>query len=84
MEQQPHDVEAGAEELPEVLFLPDLAALLRCSPKTIKRRLAAHVFPLAPLPGIDNRLRWSKATVTEWMAVGAPGHPLPARWKRRR
>ena len=82
MERHRRDVEAGADELPDVLFLPDLAALLRCSPKTIKRRLAAHVFPLAPIPGIDKRLRWSKAVVIAWLAAGAPGHVLPARRKR--
>ena len=47
--------------LPEVLFIDDVAALLRCSPSTIKRRLRARVFPVAPLPGIDKRPRWSKA-----------------------
>ena len=48
-------VEAGG--LPEVLFVDDVAALLRCSPTTIKRRLRARVFPVAPLAGIDKRPR---------------------------
>ena len=43
------------------LFIDDVAALLRCSPSTIKRRLRARVFPVAPLPGVDKRPRWSKA-----------------------
>ena len=53
------DAASGTDALPEVLFLDDVAALLRCSPSTIKRRLRARVFPVAPLPGIDKRHRWS-------------------------
>lgn len=56
--------------LPEVVFLDDLAKLLRCAPSTIERRVRAWVFPLAPLPGIDERPRWSKAMVRRWLAVG--------------
>ena len=63
----------AADALPEVLFMDDVAALLRCSPSTIKRRLRARVFPVAPLPGIDKRPRWSKAAMLEWLAVGGSG-----------
>ena len=35
----------AADGLPEVLFIDDVAALLRCSPSTIKRRLRARVLP---------------------------------------
>ena len=73
MDRMPSDADARNDGLPEVLFLDDLAALLRCSPSTIKRRLRARVFPVAPLPGIDKRPRWSKAMVLKWLAVGGPG-----------
>ena len=70
------DPDAASHDLPDVLFLEDLAALLRCHPKTIKRRLEAGVFPVAPIPGIDSRLRWSKAAVLKWLATsGAAGKP---------
>ena len=61
-----------SDALPEVLFLEDVAALLRCSPSTLKRRLRARVFPVAPIRGIDKRPRWSRAAVMQWLAVGGP------------
>ena len=76
------DAAGGIDALPEVLFLEDVAALLRCSPSTIKRRLRAHVFPVAPLPGIDKRPRWSKAVLAQWLTVGGAGGPLPGRRRR--
>ena len=77
------DPDVASDELPDVLFLEDLAALLRCHPKTIRRRLDAHVFPVAPIPSIDRRPRWSKAAVLEWLASGA-GRREPARRGKRR
>ena len=71
----PGDSDAASNELPDVLFLEELAKLLRCHPKTIKRRLDAGVFPVAPIPGIDSRPRWSKAAVFKWLAGGAVGKP---------
>ncbi len=61
----PRDPDVASHELPDVLFLNDLASLLRCHPKTIRRRLDARVFPVAPIPGIDRRPRWSKAAVLQ-------------------
>ena len=55
---------------PHVLLLSDLAALLRCSESTIKRRLRAGVFPVAPLAGIDRKYRWSRAAVWKWFVSG--------------
>lgn len=77
------DPDVVSDELPDVLFLDELAALLRCHPKTIRRRLDANVFPVAPIPGIDRRPRWSKAAVLQWLASGA-GRRKPARRGRRR
>ena len=74
------DPEAASNELPDVLFLKDVAKLLRCHPKTLKRRLDAGVFPVAPIPGIDSRPRWSKAAVFKWLAAsGAAGEPARRR-----
>ena len=78
----PRNSDVVSDELPEVLFLEELAELLRCHPKTIRRRLDAHVFPVAPIPGIDRRPRWSKAAVLQWLASGA-GRRKPARRRRK-
>ncbi len=53
--------------MPDVLSLADLCALLDCSDDTIRRRLAAGIFPIAPLPSIDRRPRWSKRDVARWL-----------------
>ena len=71
------------EALPEVLFVEDLAALLRCSRWTLERRVKARVFPLAPIQGIDKRSRWSKAAVMQWLAMGGE-IGAPTRRRRRR
>ena len=76
------EADSGTDSLPEVLFLEDVAALLRCSPSTIKRRLRARVFPVAPLPGIDKRHRWSKAALLRWLAVGGSGAAVVGRRRR--
>ena len=70
---------AGVEELPAVLLLDDVAALLRCSTTTIKRRLRARVFPVAPLSGIDKRPRWSKASLLRWLEAGGSGDAVRGR-----
>ena len=82
MERHRHGAKVGADELPEVLLLDDVAALLRCSPSTIKRRLRAHVFPVPPLPGIDKRPRWSKAMLLQWLAVGGSAYAVRGRGRR--
>ncbi len=76
---EPIDVEA----LPEVLFVEDVAALMRCSRSTLERRVKARVFPLAPIRGIDKRWRWSKTAVLQWLALGGPSGG-PARRRRSR
>ncbi len=55
---------------PGVLFLADVAARLRCSPDTIRRRLRDGTFPVAPIPtSIDNRMRFPTAAI-EALAAG--------------
>ena len=56
----------------DVLFIEDVAELLRCSPSTIRRRVSAGVFPVAPLPGIDKRRRWSRYAFDNWFRQGGP------------
>ena len=58
------------EALPAVLRMAELAALLRCSPKTIRRRLADGVFPLEPLPRLGRTLRWATADVLRFLERG--------------
>lgn len=60
------------ETLPAVLFLEELAALLRCSRETLERRVKARVFPVSPSRGVDRRPRWSKGAVLQWLALGGP------------
>ena len=76
---EPIDVEA----LPEVLFVDDVAALLRCSRSTLERRVKTRAFALAPIRGIDKRWRWSKTAVLQWLALGGPSG-APARGRRSR
>lgn len=56
------------DNLPDVLLLPDLAALLNTSTRTIQRRLDQRAFPIKPLASIDRKLRWSKAAVATFLA----------------
>lgn len=82
-DRDPWDPDVASAELPEVLFLEDLATLLRCHPRTIRRRLNAHALPVSPIQGIDRRPRWSKAAVLQWLATGA-GRRKPALRGRKR
>ena len=84
MERDRHGANAGTDGLPEVLLLDDVAALLRCSTTTIKRRLRARVFPVAPLAGIDKRPRWSKAALLRWLEAGGSGEAVRGRRRRTR
>ena len=55
------------DQLPPVLFLPEVALLLRCSESTITRRIGDGTFPVHPLPSIDRRPRWSRDRLLEWI-----------------
>lgn len=56
--------------LPDVLFIEDVAAVLRCSPSTVRRRISAGVFTVPPLPGVDKRRRFSRAAFARWLGAG--------------
>ena len=59
-------------ERPAVLFLGEAAQRLRCSPATIRRRLRDGMFPVAPIPSIDRKLRFPAADI-EALAAGRFG-----------
>lgn len=52
----------------DVLFIEDLASLLRTSRSTIERRRRAGTFPIPELPSIDGRPRWSRQAVERYLA----------------
>jgi predicted DNA-binding transcriptional regulator AlpA len=53
---------------PDVLFIEDVARILRTSRSTIERRRRAGTFPIPELPSIDERLRWSRHAVEGYLA----------------
>lgn len=61
------DALARLDALPDVLTLRELAAVLRCSESTIKRRRRAGVFPIPTLHGLDKRMRFAKAAVVDYL-----------------
>lgn len=56
-----------SDELPDVLKIDDLARVLRCSTRTIERRLAEKANLPSRLPSIDGSHRWARETVREWL-----------------
>lgn len=71
-------LEAGDGEA--VMFLDDLAALLRVSRSTIERRRREGSFPIPELDALDRRPRWSRRAVERYLASA----PRAARGRRRR
>lgn len=64
----------------DVLFMEDLAIVLRTSRSTIERRRRAGTFPIPELPSIDERPRWSRHAVERYLASSSRGvRPLPRR-----
>ena len=57
----------AAQPLPEVLFIDDIAKVLRTSRSTIERRRSAGAFPIPELPALDWRPRWSRSAVEEYL-----------------
>jgi hypothetical protein len=53
---------------PDVLFIEDVARVLRTSRSTIERRRRAGTFPIPELPSIDERPRWSRQAVERYLA----------------
>jgi hypothetical protein len=63
----------------DVLFQDELAILLRVSRATIERRRRDGTFPIPELPGIDNRPRWSRMAVEQYLSSTRDG----LTWRRR-
>jgi hypothetical protein len=57
----------------DVLFIDDLARILRTSRSTIERRRRSGTFPIPELPAIDERPRWSRQAVEGYLASSASG-----------
>jgi hypothetical protein len=59
-----------------ILLKPDLAALLKCSVRTIEDRLSHAPHRLPPQIGsVDKSPRWFKPTVLAWLAEPARTAP---------
>ena len=69
---QPHSL------TPDVLFIDDVAHILRTSRSTIQRRRRAGTFPIPELPSIDGRPRWSRQAVERYL-VSTDGGMRPRR-----
>ena len=57
----------------DVLFMDDLAHVLRTSRSTIERRRRTGTFPIPELPSIDGRPRWSRQAVERYLASSSRG-----------
>jgi predicted DNA-binding transcriptional regulator AlpA len=53
----------------QILFIDDVAVLLRVSRSTIERRRREGTFPIPELPGLDCRPRWSRVAVERFLAA---------------
>ena len=69
---------------PAVLFLDDVAALLRVSRSTIERRRRQGTFPIPELPPLDRRPRWSRGDVERFLESSGRIPAAPGRPRRRR
>ena len=69
------DLPQGAEDLPHVLYLDDLARVLSCSPTALRKRVSRGDVPRPTRLG--GRLAWSRALVLGFLAEihGAQGQP---------
>jgi predicted DNA-binding transcriptional regulator AlpA len=57
----------------EVLFIEDVAQILRTSRSTVERRRRSGTFPIPELPSVDERPRWSRRAVEEYLASTGAG-----------
>jgi hypothetical protein len=64
---------------PEVLFIDDLARMLRTSRSTIERRRRAKSFPIPELPAFDGRPRWGRSAVENFLAATDNGNRSSSR-----
>jgi hypothetical protein len=57
-----------ADLTPDVLFINDVARILRTSRSTIERRRRNGSFPIPELPSIDERPRWARQAIERYLA----------------
>lgn len=62
------------DELPDVLDKHDLARVLRCSVRTIERRMRYRNELPPRMNSIDHRARWAKSVVQAWVQKPAAAH----------
>jgi predicted DNA-binding transcriptional regulator AlpA len=55
------------DQKPSVLFLADVADMLRVSRSTIERRRREGTFPIPELPTLDRRPLWSRCEVERFV-----------------
>jgi hypothetical protein len=67
----------------DVMFIDELCTRLAVSRQTVDRRLKAGTFQPRPLPRIDDRWRWSRRRVAEFLATAEAGGPTRHRRPRR-
>lgn len=63
-------------ENPDLLLVPEVAALLRCSPSTVRRKANAGILPALRLGDSDRApLRFARVELERWLfsSLGAPG-----------
>ena len=65
---QPNSGAPDLEALPELLYVPDLAALLRISPKAVRHRAARGGLP--PPLRLGRALAWTRDAVLGWLRDG--------------
>ena len=65
------DLDGGRATPDDVMFLNDLARLLRVSRVTIERRRREGTFPIPELDRIDRRPRWSRQSIQTYLATGS-------------
>ena len=64
---------ASSSEMAAILFIDEVASVLRVSRSTIERRRRDGTFPIPELPSFDNRPRWSRQAVETFLASSIGG-----------
>ena len=82
-EVDPVNGEVAIGQSPEVMFIDEMAHILRTSRSTIERRRRAGTFPIPELPSIDERPRWSRQAVEAYLVSSNQGmRPRQGRSRR--
>jgi hypothetical protein len=63
-------------DLPAMLFVDDLARVLRMSRRSIERMRRQRVFPIPEIHSLDSRPRWSRTAVEHFLATSGEQQPV--------